>query len=188
MEVAVREGILKCISTITIRQVQREYDDSPALHRSTFEGEGDAIQDWLECCDVLDDSIVGIVDDSLRRGVSLVLEGVHIVPNNALIEKWTRGGGVAVGVVMTIPDRDTHKEMIARRGFGAEEQLEKFDRIRAIHDEMARRGVESGWLAIEQVPSFSPKPLDVLMEHLKDTWIEGTSQRLMMSSNSILLR
>jgi len=185
MEVAISQGILKCISTDTIRQVQRGYDTRPAVHRSSFEGDGDPVQNWLECCEVLQKGIDGIVLDSLRRGVSLVLEGVHIVPDRKLIDQWTAGGGVAVGCVLTIPDREIHKEVIFRRGVkttkGAEAQLNKLNRIRAIHDEMSRRGTQVGWLNIEQKPQLAPKPLEILTERLKATWVEGASQRMLNS-------
>lgn len=144
MEVAIQKGILKCISTDTIRQTMRTFDNTPALHRSSFAGEGDVIAEWRECCSVLDAAIENIVMDCVRRGTSLVLEGVHIVPSKSLIDKWTAEGGFAVGAVLTIPDPDIHKKVIFRRGMqtgkGAEAQVNKFNRIRAIHDEMFRLG------------------------------------------------
>ena len=51
MEVAISLGILKCISTDTIRQVMRPFNEfNPALHRSSYAGNGDPIVNWLECC------------------------------------------------------------------------------------------------------------------------------------------
>jgi hypothetical protein len=147
MSVALSQGILKCISTDSAREVMRSYDDNPILHRSSYEGEGDPVADWKDSCAVLGTSIDALVADALKRGdlyiyiyvyiyiymyifmytciyifvcnsyvihmyeyaytftyiyihigVSLVLEGVHIIPSNVLIHKWRASGGVALGV------------------------------------------------------------------------------------------
>jgi 2-phosphoglycerate kinase len=39
MSVALSQGILKCISTDSAREVMRSYDDNPVLHRSSYEGD-----------------------------------------------------------------------------------------------------------------------------------------------------
>lgn len=171
MEVAIQKGILKCISTDTIRQTLRSVDSTPRLHRSSFDGDGDPIVEWLECCSVLDAAIESIVMDTIRRGSSMVLEGVHIVPGRHLIDKWNKEGGVAVGALLTIPDPDVHKQIILRRGEqtgkGASEQISKFPRIRAIADEMKRLGEENDWLLIEQKPLLTPNPLVSLNEFIQ---------------------
>ena len=173
MEVAISRGVLKCISTDTIRQVMRIneiYKNNEALHRSSYMGSSDAITNWLESSDILQSGINAIVDDSLKRGTSLVLEGVHIVPENSMIDKWVAAGGVAMGVVLAIPDPETHKKVIFHRGVktgkGADEQIHKFNRIRVIHDEMVRLGNEHGWLVLKQDPIIDPRPIDVLQKHM----------------------
>ena len=161
MECAIQKGILKCISTDTIRQTLRSVitdKEAPALHRSSFAGSGDPIIEWHETCSAVEKSVESIVLDCLHRGTSLVLEGVHIVPSNALIDKWTSAGGFAVGAVLTIPDQELHREVIFRRGEqtgkGAEAQTTQFSRIRAIHDEMVRLGSLTDWVLVEQQPTF----------------------------------
>jgi len=171
MEVAIQKGILKCISTDTIRQTLRTTESTPALHRSSFQGDGDPLKDWKETCIVLDKAIDSIVFDCLRRGTSLVLEGVHIIPDKRLIQAWNDQGGFAVGAVLTIPDPETHRKVIFRRGEqtgkGAEAQIEKFNRIRAIHDEMLHLGKVNDWLLIEQRPLLAPNPLMILNEFIE---------------------
>lgn len=155
MEAAISRGMLKCISTDTIRQVMRTYDKSPALHRSSYMGSRDAIVDWIETCDIVRDAARNIVSDSIRRGTSLVLEGVHLIPSKDLLQLWTENGGVAVGVVLSVPDPQAHRGLLIKRGLvtgkGAEEQLRHIDRIRCIHDEIVRRGRSHEWLVVEQV-------------------------------------
>lgn len=107
-----------------------------------------------------------MVDDSIKRGTSMVLEGVHVVPGDALLQRWTSKGGVAVGCVLTIPDAEVHRAVIERRGEilrkGATGQLKSISRIRAIHDEMHRLGQLHGWTIIEQKPRLEPKPIDLI--------------------------
>ena len=166
MEVAISRDILKCISTDTIRQVTRDYDQSIAVQRSSYAGNRDPIADWKESCQVLERSIENIVKDSLKRGISLVLEGVHIIPDRKLIDLWTSQGGVAIGVVLCIPDIETHEKVLHYRGVqttkGAEEQLHHFKRIRAIHDEIVTLGHRHDWLMIHQKPSIDPRPIEIL--------------------------
>jgi len=190
MEVAISRGILKCISTDTIRQVQRTYDTRSALHRSSFQGTDEPAINWRETCDILQDSIDNVVYDCLGRGISLVLEGVHIVPDRKLVDAWMSKGGIAVGCVLHIPDEEIHRTVISRRGEqttkgSAAQQLERFTRIRAIHDEMLRLGQLNDWLLIEQKPTMDLRPIDLVNRELtKDsssriTWEEGKGQNLL---------
>mmetsp|Transcript_7304 Transcript_7304/g.7524 ORF Transcript_7304/g.7524 Transcript_7304/m.7524 type:complete len:243 (-) Transcript_7304:54-782(-) len=174
MEVAISQGILKCISTDTIRQVSRPYNNHPALHRSSYDGVNDPVDDWKECCDVLHGSMENIVKDSIRRGVSLVLEGVLVVPDDRLINLWTASGGIAVGCVLTIPDPELHRQIIFKRGEitkkGEPEKLAKFDRVRRIHDEMCSLAETHGWQAFEQMSPVPPHPVDRVSSRLQDNW------------------
>jgi len=183
MEVAISQGIIKCISTDTIRQVMRTYDNDPALSRSSYSGTGDVVAEWKETCTVLEKSIKNVVEDSLRRGTSLVLEGVHIIPSNDLLDTWTSNGGVAIGCVLSIPDEEVHRRVLSYRGEqtkkGATQQLENFSRIRKIHDEMVCLGKANNWLIIEQKPILEPRPIDLLNNQLQAIWIEGNSQKLL---------
>ena len=187
MEVAINQGILKCISTDTIRQVMRSCStdnvaDNQALLRSSFQGDEDPIKNWREACEAIDVGIEGIVDDCIDRGVSLVLEGVHIVPGTKLLKRWTDKGGLAIGTVLTIPDADVHEKVIRRRGEitgkGAERQTTKISRIRAIHDEMVRLGKEHQWLLIEQKPRLEPKPIEMVTNLLQNRYMEGNFDRI----------
>jgi 2-phosphoglycerate kinase len=172
MSVALDQGILKCISTDTIRATMRSFvapDISPALHRSSFaqafEGD-DPVRSWRETCSVLSHSVEGLIDDAMKRGTSIVVEGVHVVPHNDLIQKWEQDGGVAVGVLLQIRNEEKHKRQLLKRGVmtgvieAEEEKIASFDRIRAIQDEMMRLAKENHWIQIEQ--RTAPDPLDLV--------------------------
>lgn len=179
MSVALDQGILKCISTDTVRQVMRSFipqEISPALHRSSYAGtEGDdPVKSWRETCTVLEASVEGLVEDALSRGVGLVLEGVSIAPSSHLLQKWEEGGGIACGCLLTVQDKNTHKKLLSRRGFVSGEgqqkkdqnKMNKFDRIRRIQDEMIRLAQDSKWLLIEQ--KVEPDPLEIIANKLFD--------------------
>lgn len=173
MTVALNQGILKCISTDSVRQVLRSKSDdrssSPAaLHRSSYSGSGDAVTEWKECCQVLHKSVESLVIDALNRGVSLVLEGVHIVPSNDLLDKWRADGGEAVGCLLVINDAEAHRDLIFKRGEitkkGSEKQQLAFHRIREIQQEMIDLAQENKWIIIEQ--QLGPNPMDIVAAKL----------------------
>lgn len=171
MTIALNQGVLRCISTDSVRQVMRSFISpsiSPALHRSSYSGTGDPIQSWRECCQVMEDSIDGLVNDAINRGVSLVLEGVHIVPSNTLIDKWKSVGGDALGCLLVITDEESHRDLIFKRGEitkkGSEKQESSFHRIRAIQQEMINLATAHEWLQIEQ--ELGPNPMDIVSDAL----------------------
>ena len=176
MSVALDQGILKCISTDTIRATMRSFvasDVSPALHRSSyapaFDGD-DPVRSWKETCKVLGASVHALIEDSMNRGQSIVVEGVHVMPDRELIDKWEEAGGVAIGILLQIQDPDTHKRLLKKRGFitgnvAAEvKKLRSYDRVRKIQDEMMNMAKESRWLQIEQ--RTEPDPLDMVSARL----------------------
>jgi 2-phosphoglycerate kinase len=187
MSVALDQGILKCISTDTIRATMRSFvspDISPALHRSSFaeafEGD-DPVRSWRETCSVLSPSVEGLIEDAMNRGTSIVVEGVHVVPNNDLIKKWEEAGGVAVGVLLQIRNEEKHKRQLRKRGTmtgvieAEEKKIAAFDRIRAIQDEMMRMARENHWIQIEQ--RTAPDPLELIESALVG---EGTLEEVLM--------
>lgn len=185
MSVALDQGILKCISTDTVRAVMRSFIPehiSPALHRSSYapasEEEGfddDPVRSWKETCTVLEQSVEDIVLDSISRGQGLVLEGVSILPSDKLIKMWEERGGVATGCLLTINKEETHKSLLQKRGMLAgkasaqnqkdQKKIQSFERIRKIQDEMIQRATESGWTLIEQ--KVEPDPLEIVAASLE---------------------
>lgn len=182
MSVALDQGILKCISTDTIRAVMRSFipkDISPALHRSSYakaSENDDPVESWKETCKVLEASVEELVIDSIQRHQGLVLEGVNIAPTKTLIQMWEDAGGVATGCLLTVSDSDTHKSLLQKRGFLAgkeseqnikdQNKIKSFDRIRKIQDEMIRLAHDSGWIMIEQ--KVEPDPLEIVATKLTE--------------------
>lgn len=182
MSVALDQGILKCVSTDTVRAVMRSFiptNISPPLHRSSYapaNDHDDPVESWIETCAVLEASVEELVSDSIRRRQGLVLEGVSIRPGRKLMELWEAGGGVATGCLLTVSKADTHKALLKRRGDFAgegsaqkvkdEQKIASFDRIRKIQDEMVRLARESNWILMEQ--KLDPDPLEIIASHLDE--------------------
>jgi 2-phosphoglycerate kinase len=161
MTLALNSGFLRCISTDTVRQVLRSaaeqnphWSDAEAfdaLHRSSYEGCGDAVEQWQQCCDVVRPAIDALVHDALRRRISLVVEGVLLDPDHLqrdAISLWRAQGGCAMGVLLAVPDADQHRKALTERGHM--KQLRFFDRIRLIQSELQWRARQHNWMLLAQ--------------------------------------
>ena len=190
MSVALQEGILKCISTDTVRAVMRSFvppDVSPALHRSSyapaFDGD-DPVRSWKECCTVLHTSVESLVRDAIERRTSLVVEGVHMMPSSEFIQMWEDHGGVAMGCLLQVTDSNDHKDLLQRRGVmtgnmaNEESKIAEYDRIRIIQEEMMRLADEAGWMRIEQ--RIEPDPLDMIAGTLEGLATTGPARLQML--------
>lgn len=148
----------RCVSTDAIREVLRTTDAErtrPALHRSSFSlgGTGDAVLDWLETCDELEQGVRATVERARREGIDLLLEGVHVVPMDRLLDAWRQDGGVAVGVVLRVDDEARHEAMLREREEAswrrADRYIASLDRIRTIQDGFIDRAKVAGWPIID---------------------------------------
>ena len=157
VRVASSLGFSKIVSTDTIRETLRtQYnrDQSPALHRSSFESAGsDAIVDWAQTVAVLTEAVAAVVGRAEIKSSDLVLEGVHIIPANGLLESWRRSGGEACGILLRVDNEKTHQDFIKSRekhnGKGVAHYLKNLDRIRKIQDHMTIIAEHSDWLSID---------------------------------------
>lgn len=148
MALAVANGIEKCVSTDTVREVVRLYSMEEQVHRPSYGGSSGAVKNWDDSVMALEDAVANIIRHTIKRNNSLVLEGVAISPSNKYVDMWRAAGGVAVGILIKISDRNQHHIILRKRGYY--KQLSHFERIRLIQDEMDRRASYSDWLVIEQ--------------------------------------
>ncbi len=158
MQIANFLKIKKVVSTDSIREVLRSNIDpleSPELHRSTFSvgKHKHPISDWEDCCNVVQNGILSIIDKSRREGVDLILEGVHLKPDNQIIRKWKEEGGVAIGLILYVHNEENHKEMLISREEetwrNAERYLSSFDKIRLIQKGILDIGRPLNWKTID---------------------------------------
>ncbi|MAT48745.1 MAG: hypothetical protein CMA27_02815 [Euryarchaeota archaeon] len=158
MQIAEFLKIKRVVSTDSIREVLRSNIDtveSPELHRSTFSvGKyNHPISDWEDCCNVVKKGINSIIDKSRREGLDLIIEGVHLKPDNQIIRTWEEEGGVAIGVILYVHNKENHKEMIISREKdtwrNAERYLSSFDKIRSIQTGILDVGKPLNWKTID---------------------------------------
>ena len=161
-------GFSKIVSTDTIRETlrtQHDRDQSPALHRSSFEPAGsDAIEDWHQTVAVLSEAVSAVVNRAATKSSDLLLEGVHIIPEEKLLEKWRRSGGKACGIVLRVDDKKTHQDFIRSREKhnrkGVAHYLGNLDRIRKIQNCMVSDSKQSNWLSIDA--SIDENPIGLI--------------------------
>jgi 2-phosphoglycerate kinase len=169
MKIALSEGIMKCVSTDTIRQVVRSFDQSDAVHRSSYSGNMNPVEQWRETSQVLNSAILSVVDDAIKRNNSLVLEGVHLQPTSDILNRWRSAGGEAIGILLVVTNETAHKELIDLRGKLAKKpaiaQIQSFQRIRMIQEAMIVSAKEraSDWMIFEQ--NLQPDPLDIVWRY-----------------------
>lgn len=158
MQIAESLEIKRVVSTDSIREVLRSNIDtveSPELHRSTFSvGKyNHPISDWEDCCNVVKKGINSIIDKSRREGLDLIIEGVHLKPDNQIIRTWEEEGGVAIGVILYVHNKENHKQMIISREKdtwrNAERYLSSFDKIRSIQTGILDVGKPLNWKTID---------------------------------------
>lgn len=158
MQIAEFLKIKSVVSTDSIREVLRSNIDSiesPELHRSTFSvgKHKHPISDWEDCCNVVKEGINSIINKSRREGLDLILEGVHLKPDNEIIRTWKEEGGVAIGVILYVHNEENHKRMIISREKEtwrhAERYLNSFDKIRSIQTGILDMGKPLNWKTID---------------------------------------
>lgn len=148
MVLAVSNRFHKCVSTDTIREVCRVYDDSPVVQRSSYDGSESARENWLASSHSLRKPIESVLRHAMSRKNSMVLEGVAVYPCKDYTDFWERSDGVALGVLLKISDPNRHYNILRDRGH--DQQINNFSRIRAIQDEMIALANDAGWMQVEQ--------------------------------------
>ncbi len=154
----------KVVSSDSIREALRttiSAEESPALHRSSFQpGGSGAVDDWKATIEPLREAINAIISREMKRGGDLLLEGVHFAPSFGLIDAWRAAGGTACGVVLHVEDDAEHVRMIAARrkhnGRPVRHYLDHIERIREIQGEMLRLAENSGWMSIDVTDADDP--------------------------------
>jgi 2-phosphoglycerate kinase len=157
-EVAYRLGVTRVTSTDVIRQTMRAFfseEFMPAIHYSSFEA-GDAIAgDWPDrlvggFVEQTRNVLVGVraaLDRALHEGLSMVLEGVHLVPG---MLPTTLERTVVVQCVLAVEDEEAHARHFWIRDTASEgvrplaKYLERFADIRRIQTFLVERAREVG--------------------------------------------
>ena len=150
-EIANRLGLKNLISTDMIREVMRKIvskELNPVIHKSSFNAyesirtpaiRVDAvIEGFISHVDVVNVGIEAIIERSLKEGISVIIEGVHVVPGfirEDLIKKAN-----VIMFTLTVEDEEMHKQRFFARcrqpwvKRSLEHYMENFDTIRKTQD------------------------------------------------------
>ena len=178
VKIASEHSFSRLISTDAIREIMRvcDLEDSEALHRSSFSRgpAGNAVIDWQDTCKAVEPGIIATIDRAHREGIDLILEGVHLEPNSAILRRWRSSGGIAIGIVMHIEDEEKHRNFLKQREShsfrNAERYIAALPRIREIQQSLREKARIAEWNSID--PSLTKESLEKINHWLDLAWNE----------------
>jgi 2-phosphoglycerate kinase len=151
LEVAHRLGIGRVLSTDSIRQIMRitlSPDLAPALHASSYDAwkrlppgaplEDPVLEGFRSQATTVSVGVRASMDRAVAEGVSLVLDGVSMVPGMIDLESYRRKADVFFLVVATLDD-EAYRERFGARATKARERaphryLENFQEILRVQE------------------------------------------------------
>jgi len=168
-QLAARLGIMHVIGTDAVREVMRKIISQelmPTLHFSSYTawkairtpiapGEDRTITGFEEHAKYVLVGVEAVIERALREGLSLILEGVHLVPGFLRQEIVARPNVVLV--VLTASDEEQHRNRMFMRSESlvtkrpVQSYLDEFPKIRTIQEYLISRANEEGTVIIESV-------------------------------------
>jgi 2-phosphoglycerate kinase len=172
-QVADRLGIVRVISTDSIREVMRAFFSKslmPALHYSSYEagmgmriplgsGFDPHVVGFMEQVDVVNVGVLALLDRAIEERTSLIVEGVHMVPGMLASAgaKERISEVLLLSMVVAVSDPKLHRshflvreqETSGRRAIAR--YLQGFDEIRRIQDFILERARAEGTLVVDNV-------------------------------------
>ncbi len=164
---AARLGIVRLISTDTVRQVMRAFFSPtlmPAIHYSSFNA-GDAVRfpldrtadprvlGFVEQVRMVNVGVEAMVARAVKEGLRMVAEGVHLVPG--FMPASPGGSALMLQLILAVRDEGLHRshfvvrerETDGRRPF--RRYVRHFREIRRIQDFILEMAAEQGTLVVE---------------------------------------
>jgi 2-phosphoglycerate kinase len=172
-KVADRLGVVRIISTDSIRQVMRAFFSEslmPVIHRSSYNaGQGVRVPvgtdldpnlvGFMEQADAVNVGLLAVLDRAIEERLSLVVEGVHVVPGMlaATGAKERVDEIQLLSMVVSVSDPRLHRshfmvreqETSGRRAIAR--YLRQFDEIRRIQAFILERAAAEGTLVVDNV-------------------------------------
>lgn len=120
-EVAHRLGVTRIVSTDSIRQVMRgifSQDFMPAIYESSFNawrglrvpvphGANPVIVGFREQTAVVTTGIKSLIERAVVEGVSMIVEGIHLVPGYIDVSEFSNAS--VVQLIVTVDDEEAHR-------------------------------------------------------------------------------
>lgn len=150
-ELANRLGLKNIISTDMIREVMRKIiskELNPVIHKSSFDAYESirtpairvdtTIEGFISHVDVVNVGIEAIVERSIKEGISIIIEGVHVVPG--FIREDLINKGNIIMLTLIVEDEEMHKQRFYSRcrqpwvKRSLDHYMDNFDTIRKTQD------------------------------------------------------
>lgn len=172
-QVADRLGVVRIISTDSIREVMRAFFSEslmPAIHHSSYEA-GPAVRiplgvefdvglvGFMEQVDMVNVGLLAVLDRAIEERTSIVVEGVHVVPGMLATAgaKERMSEVVLLSMVVAVSDPNLHKshflvreqETSGRRAIAR--YLRHFEEIRKIQGFILERARAEETLVVDNV-------------------------------------
>ncbi|MFA5785849.1 MAG: ATP cone domain-containing protein [Actinomycetota bacterium] len=167
-QLAARLGIVRIVSTDSIREVMRAMLSPamiPTLHVSSFKADT-ALHDPIppsvdrllvafgEQVAAVAVGVQAILDRAVAEGTDVIIEGAHLVPGS--IDLSAVEGAIVVPMIITVDDEDVHRSHFYTRGHEArlrpqERYLSHFHSIRKIQRFVKSLALQKG---IPIIPSY----------------------------------
>ena len=125
-EIANLLGLKNIISTDMIREVMRKIiskELNPIIHKSSFDAYesirtpairvNSVIEGFISHVDVVNVGVEAIMERSIKEGISIIIEGVHIVPG--FIRKDLMKKDNVIVFTLTVNDEEMHKQRFYSR-------------------------------------------------------------------------
>ena len=150
-EVAHRLGITRISSTDSVREVMRgifSRDLMPAIYESAFnawqglrvpvpEGANPVIVGFRDQTAVVTSGVKSLIDRAVLEGLSMVIEGVHLVPG--YLDPAEFEGALVIQIVIAVDDEDSHLSHFYIREVQTD-GLRPLERYRSNFDEIRMLG------------------------------------------------
>jgi 2-phosphoglycerate kinase len=188
-EVAHRLGITRIVSTDSIRQVMRgifSEDLMPAIYESSFNawrglrvpvpaGADPVIVGFREQTAVVTTGIKSLIQRAVLEGVSMVIEGIHLVPG--YIDASELGNASVVQLVVVVDDEEAHRSHFYIREVQTEGNR-PFEKYRANFDNIRALGLYIEDLAREHcTPIVHSHQLDVTVAETLELIVQKATQK-----------
>lgn len=188
-EIAYRLGIARVISTDSIREVMRSMVSPallPTLHASTFAA-WQALSDpneappehpsteallsgFREQVQQVSVGLDAVVRRSIEEGMSVVMEGVHLVPGYLS----ARHGAIVIPILITLPDQNEHRRHFEARDKQTTQSrplhryMRYFEEIRVMQDDLEQlaRRLEVPILDSLSIDESADQAVDVVMRRV----------------------
>jgi 2-phosphoglycerate kinase len=159
-QLAARLGIVRVVATDAVREVMRAMFSErlmPTLYRSSFEA-GEALREpptrdavvvgFREQVSAVAVGLDALLERAAVEGMSMILEGAHVVPGFFEIED-RQDRVLAVPVIVTVEDEDVHRSHFLARSVDhvhrpAARYLQGFDSIRRVQRYIKSQALSHG--------------------------------------------